>query len=121
MPKSILIVDDNPQVRKIVHTHFDCESRLKICGEAIDGIDAIQKAQELHPDLIILDASMPNMSGLQAAPILRSMNNKMPIILFTLHAEDIAESAASAAGVTIVVSKLVSLFELSRQAEDLLA
>src|SRR5229473_3746204 len=120
MPKSILIVDDSPQVRKIVHTHFDCETHLKICGEAVDGMDAIEKARELHPDLIILDASMPNMNGLQAAPILRAINNKMPIILFTMHAESISAADASSAGVTIVISKMESLYELSRQVENLL-
>ena len=121
MPKSILIVDDNPQVRKIVHTHFDCETHFKVCGEAIDGVDAIEKARQLHPDLIILDASMPNMSGLQAAPVLRAMDNKMPIVLFTLHAEVISVSDASSAGITIVVSKMESLFELSKRVENLLS
>jgi len=45
------------------------------------------KARDLHPDLIILDASMPRISGLEAAPILRSMDDGVPIILFTMHAE----------------------------------
>jgi len=121
MPKSILIVDDSPQVRKIVHTHFACETQFNICGEAIDGMDAVQKARELHHDLVILDASMPNMNGLQAAPILHAMNDKMPIILFTMHAEAISAADASAAGITMVISKMESLFELSRQAESLLA
>jgi DNA-binding NarL/FixJ family response regulator len=121
MPKSILIVDDSPQVRKIVHTHFDCEAHFKVCGEAVDGADAIEKARQLHPDLIILDASMPNMSGLQAAPILRAMDKKVPIVLFTLHAEAISASEASAAGITCVVSKMESLFDLSKRLENLLS
>ena len=120
MPKSILIVDDSPQIRKLVRDYFDCTTEFEVCGEAVDGLDAIEKARELNPDLIILDVSMPRMNGLEAAGILRSMDGERPIILFTMHAEAISNSEASAAGITSVVSKMASISELLKCVESLL-
>jgi len=64
----ILIVDDLPEMRKLIRTYIEEETDFCVCGEAIDGLDAIDKAQNLNPDLIILDASMPRMNGIEAAP-----------------------------------------------------
>lgn len=120
MPKCILIVDDSPLIRNLIRTYFDVETDFEICGEAVDGADAIEKAEQLKPDLIILDASMPRMNGLEAARILRSMDREVPIILFTLHADMISSSEAVETGITAVVSKMDKISELSRQVEGLL-
>ena len=76
-----------------------------VCGEAGDGIDAIAKAGELRPSVIILDLSMPRMNGLEAARVLRSMMNDVVIILFTSFADMVPSSDATAAGINAVVSK----------------
>jgi DNA-binding NarL/FixJ family response regulator len=120
MPKSILIVDDSPEIRKLVRTYFDRETDFQICGEAMDGLDAIEKTMELHPDLIILDESMPRMDGLKAARILHSMAIGAPIILFTLHAETISSQDASEAGIASIVSKTDGITELGEQVDSLL-
>jgi chemotaxis response regulator CheB len=60
-------VDDHAYVRKIVSNFLESESSFEVCGEAVDGYDAIQKAKDLNPDLIILDLSMPRMNGIEAA------------------------------------------------------
>jgi PleD family two-component response regulator len=65
MAKTILIADDSDVVRRAVCEAFALESDFEVCGEAHDGHDAIEKAQRLHPDLIILDLSMPVMNGLK--------------------------------------------------------
>jgi DNA-binding NarL/FixJ family response regulator len=120
MPKNILIVDDSPEIRKLVRLYFHRETHFQICGEAVDGLDAIEKASELHPDLIILDESMPRMDGLHAARILHSTNRDVPIILFTLHVDTISSSDACAAGIALVVSKMRGMSVLAEQVDSLL-
>ena len=80
MPKRILIVDDLAQIRKLVREFLEAEPDCHVCGEATDGYDAIEKAQHLKPDLIILDVSMPRMSGIEAAPKLKKLLPQTPII-----------------------------------------
>jgi chemotaxis response regulator CheB len=80
--KRILIVDDLPQMRKLIRDYLEEEKEFLVCGEAIDGFDAIDKARTLKPDLIILDASMPRMNGIEAAPKLKKLLPETPIILF---------------------------------------
>ena len=67
----ILIADDNDMVRRGVIRLLSDESDWTVCGEAKDGSEAIQKARELLPDVILLDISMPDMSGLDVARRLR--------------------------------------------------
>jgi CheY-like chemotaxis protein len=91
-----------------------------MCGEAENGRDAIEKAKDLKPDLIVLDLAMPIMNGLEAAPVLRRMLPTAPIIVFTLYGNKYLEQAALSAGVTAVVSKLANVETLVNQAQDLL-
>lgn len=120
MPECILIVDDDPNIRKHTRDFFERQTQYSVCGEAVDGLDAIEKARQLHPDLIILDMSMPRMNGLQAARILRQMMKDVPIILFTLHASAIVLSEVQAVGVSSVVSKSHGFDGLRKQVESLL-
>ena len=87
MNKSILIADDSKTIRAATRHFVERETEFTVCGEAIDGVDAIEKARHLSPDLIILDLSMPRMDGLQAARKLRAMSVEAPIILFTMYAD----------------------------------
>ena len=103
--KRILIVDDNARVRKTMRTLLDTETGLEVCGEAIDGLDAIKKAEELRPDLIVLDLSMPVMNGIQAARILKKFIPAAPLILFTAHQDELLGAEAFDAGFSEVVSK----------------
>jgi DNA-binding NarL/FixJ family response regulator len=105
VPKCILIVDDFEPMRKAVRALFESESGFDVCGEAVDGYDAIQKAQELKPDLIILDLSMPRMSGIEAAPILKKMLPQTPIILLTSHHRALQGYDTHLAGIDAVVPK----------------
>ena len=104
MQSSILIVDDNPTIRNAVRRGFEGRNGFEVCGEAVDGLDAIEKARQLKPDLIILDFSTPVMNGLEAAAVLSRESPAVPLILFTMHA-DVAASEARLAGISAVVSK----------------
>jgi CheY-like chemotaxis protein len=116
---SILIVDDNSDIREMIREVLETRTGFVVCGEASDGMDAITKAGELRPSLIILDFSMPRMNGFEAARVLRSMMGDVVIILFTCFADMISFSDAAAAGVNAVVSK-DDLVGLIRYVQELL-
>jgi two-component system response regulator EvgA len=104
----VFIVDDNPSVRTEIRAQLEA-SGFAVCGEAFDGLDAVERAFELNPDLIILDVSMPRMNGLDAARKLRDIHPHVPILLNTAHAAVIREDAALPEGVTAVVDKRENL------------
>ena len=120
MPTAILIVDDNVVIRRMLRMEFEETSGWEVCGEAKNGWEAIEKARELKPDVIVLDLAMPIMTGLEAAPVLRGMMPAVPIIMFTLHDNETVEREAFAVGVSAVVSKAASMKTLVDQAQDLL-
>jgi two-component system response regulator EvgA len=86
----------------------------------VDGLDALEKARDLHPDLIILDFSMPRMDGLHVAKELKRTMSLIPVILFTVYADAIDLKDVSSAGVSAVVSKSDDLSVLAERVEYLL-
>jgi DNA-binding NarL/FixJ family response regulator len=116
----ILIVDDLPEMRKLIRTYIEEETDFGVCGEAIDGLDAIDKAQNLKPDLIILDASMPRMNGIEAGPKLKKLLPETPIILFTFHEGMMRGFDAREVGVDAVVTKANGMFPLKENVKALL-
>jgi DNA-binding NarL/FixJ family response regulator len=89
MPRAILIADDSEAIRRATRDFLERRTEFKVCGEAVDGFDALDKACDLKPDLVILDLSMPRMNGLQAAYAIRRVLCDVPIILFTMYADAI--------------------------------
>jgi DNA-binding NarL/FixJ family response regulator len=89
MNARILIVDDHEVLREGLKSLL---AKLRpewiICGEANNGEEAIQLAQEVKPDLIILDITMPRLSGFEAAGKMRKLGIKSPILIFTTHQYD---------------------------------
>ena len=120
MAKTILIADDNDAVRRAVCEVFTRDSDFEVCGEAHDGQDAIEKAQRLKPDLIILDFAMPVMNGFEAARALRDLMPSVPIIMFTLYDDGFMREKARLVGATEVVSKTDDISVLMRTARRLL-
>ena len=105
MPKKIFIVDDSKIVRQLVRGYLEDRLKHVICAEAVDGVDAVERAREFHPDLIVLDFCMPRMNGLEAAAIFHTMFPQVPLILYTLHKEIISKESTKAVGISDVVSK----------------
>jgi DNA-binding NarL/FixJ family response regulator len=118
--KRILVVDDVPQVRKLVRAYLEEETDFRVCGEAIDGFDAIDKAPNLKPDLIILDASMPRMNGIEAAPKLKKLLPETRIILFTFHEGMMRGFDPGEMGVEAIVTKDRGMFPLKEAIKTLL-
>jgi DNA-binding NarL/FixJ family response regulator len=120
MAKSVLIVDDNEIIRRGLRELFTSEQDFDVCGEAENGQEAIEKAQELHPDLVVLDLSMPVMNGVDAARILRKLMPSVPLIVFSEHSEVFSEEEARSAGVSALVSKSDHVSVLVSKARTLL-
>ena len=78
---------------------------FEVCGEAVDGIEGIEKGRQLIPDLIVLDYSLPGINGLQVAAMLREVVPTAAIILFTFYKDAISPAMAHASGVASVISK----------------
>jgi two-component system chemotaxis response regulator CheY len=104
MAKCILVADDNDIVRTVIRFFLETKG-FEVCGEAADGVDAIEKAQQLKPDLIVLDVAMPRMNGVEAASVLKRMMPDVPIIWFTMYQEQVGSSLTAAVGVDAVLSK----------------
>lgn len=120
MVRTVLVVDDNPLVRRALCELFTREADFEVCGEAENGREAIEKAQQLLPDLIVTDLSMPVMNGLEETRALKRLMPAVPVIIFTAHGGPLVEKEAGAAGVSAVVSKSQAVAVLVATARSLL-
>ena len=100
----ILIVDDYPDLRAALRRRLTAEN-WEVCGEVCDGLEAIEAARRLVPDLIVMDLCMPGMMGLEAARKIREEFPAMLIMLMTTPDADLEEAARSA-GIRGTVSKM---------------
>ncbi len=110
MPHSIFIVDDNSDIRAGLRRELE-RSGFHVCGEARDGIDALDKLSRARPDLIILDMSMPRMNGIDAARELKRICPNVPVILYTAFADVFRRKQALPEGVSAVVAKGENLLD----------
>jgi DNA-binding NarL/FixJ family response regulator len=120
MVKSVLIADDNAFVRQRLGELFSREPDFEVCSEAENGRKAIEEAQESHPDLILLDLSMPVMNGLDAARALKRLMPEVPIVMYSVYSDSFTEKEARSAGVSALVSKFEDASALVRIARNLL-
>jgi CheY-like chemotaxis protein len=101
--KTILLVEDSDIERKVIRLAIESFTSFRVC-EATNGIEGIKIAKEVKPDLIVLDLAMPQMSGLEAAMVLKNTMPKVPIVVLTLYADEITVRSA-AFGISKVLSK----------------
>jgi len=109
----VLVVDDNESVRRTICQLLESQADIEIACQAVDGADAIRKPREHLPDVVLLDITMPNMNGLEAAHVLKREFPAMHIVIVSQHDSRGFQWAALAAGVTGYVVK-------SRAAHDLI-
>ena len=112
MSKSVLIVDDSPLVRRVINNFFSTLTDWTIAGEAEDGAEAARKAIELKPDLVLLDFSMPNMNGIEAASVIKNALPDVYIIVFTMFDDAVGSRLSSAVGVDLIIPKTEGLTHL---------
>jgi CheY-like chemotaxis protein len=119
-PKRILVVDDSAALRESVCKILSAKTNYEV-SEAVDGLDAVAQAKKLRPDLVVLDARMPSLNGIEAASIIkRELQPSVRIILLTQYANLIGKSVISASGIDIMLSKSDGLNKLLGAVEKLL-
>jgi DNA-binding NarL/FixJ family response regulator len=101
----ILVADDNAGVRRGVLDILATDRNYEVCGEAIDGRDAIQKAKDLIPDLVLLDISMPGLNGLEVARLLREEIPVTAIVIISQNDPTLLLPSAREAGAWACVDK----------------
>src|SRR5712664_535736 len=116
----ILIADDNPNIRLLLRTFIETQTAFKVCAEASSGVEAVEKAKELLPDVVLLDLAMPNLNGIEAASILKLSIPGVRLILFTMKVDGLGRSLASAIGIDFVLSKEESINKLVEHLKNLI-
>ena len=101
----VLIVDDHEVIRRGLRTVLGLRKTVEICGEAADGKEAVDKARELKPDLVILDINMPGMDGFAALKELKAFLPGAAILFFSMHGNANTIKQAMAVGAQGFVSK----------------
>lgn len=87
MAVRILLVDDHPIVRQGLRTLLEGRSGWEVVGEASDGVEALEKVNALHPDIVVLDVTMPRMNGLEACRLIQQHGKKsgLEVLFVTQH------------------------------------
>ncbi len=94
----ILIVDDSASVRDSLRSILSPHADFKIVGQAVDGLDAIAKANELHPDVILMDAQMPEIDGVETTRYIKKRFPEIRILFLTAHISYVKEALAAGDG-----------------------
>lgn len=117
---SILLVDDYEPWRRFIRTMLEKQPRMQVVGETSDGLDAVQKAQELQPELILLDIGLPSIHGLEAARRIRQSAPKSKILFVTENRNREIAQEALASGARGYLLKSAAASELLTAIEAVL-
>jgi DNA-binding NarL/FixJ family response regulator len=102
---TLLLVDDEPLVRYGLHTWLERVGDITVIGEASNGGEAIALAQALHPDVVLMDISMPSTDGVAATAALCASVPQSAVVLLSLHDDATMRARARAAGAVTLVGK----------------
>jgi PAS domain S-box-containing protein len=116
---SIVVVDDAAEVRALVKTYLGLSGHFDVVGEGRDGVEAIELAQRLQPELILLDVSMPRMDGLAALPRIREIAPETKVVLYTGFDEGGLSSRARELGAAALIEKSTAINALAGQLETI--
>ena len=112
MTTQVLVVDDSPQWRGVVHSLLEHLQSFRVVGEASNGVEAIQKAAMLLPDIVLLDITMPLLNGIEAAKRIRQAHPESRIIFLTQENDCDIRTEVIANGASAYVLKSEAASEL---------
>ena len=101
----LLVVDDQPAVRRGLRVRFHLEPDMQVVGEASSGREALTLAQTLAPDVVLMDIEMPGMDGIEATAALRTIVPQSAVVILSIHTERQTRIRAQAAGAVAFVEK----------------
>jgi two-component system chemotaxis response regulator CheY len=120
--RSVLIVDDDPFIRKLVSTTLEDVAGFQL-HEAANGVEAVERAAEVHPQLVFLDIDMPRMDGIEACRRIREQDNGTAkgatIVMLTAAGAQENETRARSAGADLFLTKPFSPLDLLRLVDEL--
>lgn len=102
---TILIADQNRGFRSAVKKLLQADEKVKMVWEAADGEQAIELARELRPDLVLMDMSLPRVSGLEATEMIKKTESNVQVIIMAEHTEPVYRQAAIRSGADAFIPK----------------
>ena len=112
-PITVLLADDHHLVRRGFRRLLEDDSRIEVVGEAADGEEAVKLATELRPQVVVMDAAMPGMSGMAATRLIRSASQDIKILMLSMHSEETVVRQAMDAGASGYILKNVVDLDLA--------
>ena len=108
----VLVVDDHPAFRKALTSALNLVDDIEVAGEAGGGVAACEGAAELHPDVVLMDLSMPDLDGIGAMKKMHESRPDLPVVILTAHADPGVEREAREAGASGFLAKGTGLQDL---------
>jgi DNA-binding NarL/FixJ family response regulator len=112
MAVRVLIVDDHPAFRRALTSALGMVDGVEVAGEASGGVAACTEAEQLEPDVVLMDLSMPDLSGIDAMKRIHAKDPDLPVVILTAHADPGVEREARDAGASGFLAKGVGLEDL---------
>jgi DNA-binding NarL/FixJ family response regulator len=112
MTVRVLVVDDHPAFRRALTSALKMVDGFEVAGEAGGGVAACEEAGSLEPDVVLMDLSMPDLSGIDAMKQIHERQPQLPVVILTAHADPGVEKEAREAGASGFLAKGIGLEEL---------
>jgi DNA-binding NarL/FixJ family response regulator len=112
IPLRVLVVDDHPAFRRALTSALRLVDDIEVAGEAGGGMAACEEAAQLAPDVIVMDLSMPDLSGIEAMKRIHETRPDLPVVILTAHADEGVQREALEAGASGFLAKGTGLQDL---------
>ena len=112
MTVRVLVVDDHPAFRRALTSALRMADGFEVAGEAGGGLAACEAAEAVEPDIVVMDLSMPDLSGIEAMKAIHEKRPQLPVVILTAHADPGVEKEARRAGASGFLAKGIGLEEL---------